>query len=89
PISKEQTMGDLLQAGNASEQRAYVEPQPSPVVLAAERELHTPEQMEREIDSLRKRMQKAAKELNFVDAALLRDEMLRLQAELEQKNVQR
>ena len=34
-------------------------------------------------------MQKAAKELNFVDAALLRDEMLRLQAELEQKNVQR
>ena len=66
-----------------------MEPHPSPVVLAAERELHTPEQMEREIDSLRKRMQKAAKELNFVDAALLRDEMLRLQAELEQKNVQR
>ena len=41
--------------------------------------------MERQIESLRTKMQRAAKELNFVDAALLRDEMLRLQAELEEK----
>ena len=86
-INKAQTMTDLLQAGDASEQRAYVEPQPASTVLAAEPapSLLTPDQMERQIESLRTKMQRAAKELNFVDAALLRDEMLRLQAELEEK----
>ena len=56
-------------------------------MLAAEPapSLLTPDQMERQIESLRTKMQRAAKELNFVDAALLRDEMLRLQAELEEK----
>ena len=80
-------MTDLLQAGDASEQRAYVEPQPASTVMAAEPapSLLTPQQMERQIESLRTKMQRAAKELNFVDAALLRDEMLRLQAELEEK----
>ena len=86
-INKAQTMTDLLLAGDASEQRAYVEPQPASTVLAAEPapSLLTPDQMERQIESLRAKMQRAAKELNFVDAALLRDEMLRLQAELEEK----
>ena len=86
-INKAQTMTDLLLAGDASEQRAYVEPQPASTVLAAEPapSLLTPDQMERQIESLRTKMQRAAKELNFVDAALLRDEMLRLQAELEEK----
>ena len=86
-INKAQTMTELLQAGDASEQRAYVEPQPASTVMAAEPapSLLTPQQMERQIESLRTKMQRAAKELNFVDAALLRDEMLRLQAELEEK----
>ena len=86
-INKAQTMTDLLLAGDASEQRAYVEPQPASTVLAAEPapSLLPPDQMERQIESLRTKMQRAAKELNFVDAALLRDEMLRLQAELEEK----
>ena len=86
-INKAQTMTDLLLAGDASEQRAYVEPQPASTVMAAEPapSLLTPQQMERQIESLRTKMQRAAKELNFVDAALLRDEMLRLQAELEEK----
>lgn len=86
-INKAQTMTDLLLAGDASEQRAYVEPQPASTVLAAEPapSLLTPDQMERQIESLRTKMQRAAKELNFVEAALLRDEMLRLQAELEEK----
>ncbi len=86
-INKAQTMTDLLQADDASEQRAYVEPQPASTVMAAEPapSLLTPQQMERQIESLRTKMQRAAKELNFVDAALLRDEMLRLQAELEEK----
>ena len=87
-IDKAQTMADLLQAGNASEQRAYVEPKPGVAPVAAEPvpSMHTPQQMEREIETLRRKMQKAAKELNFVDAALLRDEMLRLQAELDERN---
>ncbi len=87
-IDKAQTMADLLQAGNASEQRAYVEPKPGVATVAAEPvpSMHTSQQMEREIETLRRKMQKAAKELNFVEAALLRDEMLRLQAELEERN---
>ena len=82
-------MADLLQAGSASERRAYVEPHSPAPALAAEpvAGFATAGQMEREIESLRHRMQKAAKELNFVEAALLRDEMLRLQAELEQKGM--
>ncbi len=88
-ISKATTMADLLQAGSASERRAYVEPHSPAPALAAEpvAGFATAGQMEREIESLRHRMQKAAKELNFVEAALLRDEMLRLQAELEQKGM--
>jgi excinuclease ABC subunit B len=49
---------------------------------AAEPETLTIEEKRKRIASLKKQMQEAAKRMEFVDAALLRDEMLRLQAEL-------
>lgn len=80
-IKKAQTMGDLMQHGQQAEQRTYVEPHYE-VLAVAEAETLTVEQKKKRIDSLRRKMQEAAKRMEFVDAAILRDEMLRLQAEL-------
>jgi len=54
------------------------------VLAVAEPETLTVEEKKKRIASLKKKMQEAAKRLEFVDAAILRDEMLRLQAELDQ-----
>ena len=81
-IRKAQTMGDLIQYSQGAEQRAYVEPAHYEVFAVAEAETLTIEQKKQRIASLKKKMQEAAKKMEFVDAAILRDEMLRLQAEL-------
>ena len=81
-IKKAQTMGDLIQHSQGAEQRAYVEPPHYEVLAVAEAETLTAEQKKQRIASLKKKMQEAAKKMEFVDAAILRDEMLRLQAEL-------
>ena len=81
-IHKTATMGDLIQHGQQAETRAYVEPAPYEVLAVAEAETMTVEEKKKRIASLKKKMQEAAKKLEFIDAAILRDEMLRLQAEL-------
>ncbi len=81
-IRKAATMGDLIQHGQGAEERAYVEPHYE-VFAVAEAETMTDEQKRKRIASLEKKMKEAAKRLEFVDAAILRDEMLRLKAELE------
>ena len=81
-IKKAQTMGDLIQHSQGAEQRAYVDPPHYEVLAVAEAETLTVEQKKQRIASLKKKMQEAAKKMEFVDAAILRDEMLRLQAEL-------
>ena len=81
-IKKAQTMGDLIQHSQGAEQRPYVEPPHYEVLAVAEAETLTVEQKKQRIASLKKKMQEAAKKMEFVDAAILRDEMLRLQAEL-------
>ena len=81
-IRKAATMGDLIQHGQKAEERAYVEPHYE-VLAVAEAETLTDEQKRKRIASLEKKMKEAAKRLEFVDAAILRDEMLRLKAELE------
>ena len=75
-------MGDLIQHSQGAEQRAYVEPPHYEVLAVAEAETLTVEQKKQRIASLKKKMQEAAKKMEFVDASILRDEMLRLQAEL-------
>ncbi len=84
PIRKAQQMGDLIQHGQAAEPRAYIEPAPYQVLAVAEAETLTPEQKQKRIQSLRRKMEEAARKMEFVDAAILRDEMLRLQGELEE-----
>ena len=83
-IRKAQTMGELIQHGQQAEQMAYIEPAHYEVFAVAEAETLTDEQKRQRIASLKKKMQEAAKRMEFVDAAVLRDEMLRLQAELPQ-----
>jgi excinuclease ABC subunit B len=55
------------------------------VTVAAEEgiEYKTIPQMEKEISKTKKEMEKAARDLDFIEAARLRDEMFRLQKELE------
>ncbi|MBQ7182181.1 MAG: excinuclease ABC subunit UvrB [Bacteroidaceae bacterium] len=78
-IRKARTMGNLIQAGQQAESRAYVEPQFDSIMAADPLvEMLSPEQISHNIEVLRKRMTEAAKRLDFVEAAQLRDEMLRL-----------
>ena len=80
-IRKVSTMGDLIQNSQA-EPRAYVEQPQYEVLAVAEAETLTPDEKKKRIASLKRKMEEAAKKMEFVDAAILRDEMLRLQAEL-------
>lgn len=80
-IRKVATMGNLIQNGQQAEPKAYVEPNYQ-VLAVAEPETLTVEEKKKRIASLRRKMEEAAKKMEFVDAAILRDEMLRLQAEL-------
>ncbi len=83
-IRKDRTMGNLIQAQQQSEQRAYVETAlPAALVADPIVERMSPEQLRRCIDATRKKMEEAARRLDFVEAAQLRDEMLRMQAKLE------
>ena len=81
-IRKVQTMAGLVPHNGQTEERAYIEPQYE-VLAVAEPETMTVEEKEKRILNLKKKMQEAAKKLEFVDAAILRDEMLRLQAEID------
>ncbi len=87
-VKKERTMKGLIELQAQSESRAYVEPEIIQSKVAEEEESHlqlTPAQMEKRIKQLRKQMEQAAKKMDFVEAALLRDRMLRLQALLPSK----
>lgn len=82
-IKKERTMDNLVQAQHQSESRAYIEPDVEFLQVAEqETTLLTREQQEAKIKSIEKKMHEAAKRLDFVEAALLRDEMLRMKANL-------
>ena len=47
-------------------------------------EYKTIPQMEKAISQIKRRMEKAAKDMDFMEAARLRDEMFRMQAELKE-----
>ena len=88
-IRKDRTMGDLISAGQEHQaerdHRAYVEPE-QPVFMAAEAEMEyqTRDEMRKAVDKLRKQMQEAAKRLDFITAAQLRDQMLQLMTKLDE-----
>jgi excinuclease ABC subunit B len=82
-IKKERTMGDLIQVQQQSESRAYIEPTIDYLQVAEQDYTGIQkDELEARIKKVEKKMQEAAKRLDFVEAALLRDEMLRMKANL-------
>ena len=84
-IQKARTMTNLLEIQKEiGDKRAYVEVEaPSMKVADPIIDAMTPQQLKKAIDTTRKRMQEAAKKLDFTLAAQLRDEMLRMMNLLE------
>ena len=88
-IKKNLKQSDLRQETEGTEQKgyqAYVEPVASAAFAADPIILHmTKEQLEKSIAETTRLMKAAAKELDFLQAAQYRDEIIRLQKELELK----
>ena len=84
-IRKQRTMDDLVQLHQGAEARPYVETE-MPVARVAEdlQEWDDPNVLSKKIASLRKKMQEAARKLDFIEAAQLRDEMIRLEEVLKE-----
>ncbi|MBQ7442361.1 MAG: excinuclease ABC subunit UvrB [Bacteroidaceae bacterium] len=88
-IRKERTMGNLVAAGAQQsaerDRRAYVEPE-RPMLVAAEAQATylTRDDMRKAVERLRQQMQEAARKLDFITAAQLRDQMLALMAQLDE-----
>jgi excinuclease ABC subunit B len=85
-IQKARTMTNLLEIQKEiGDKRAYVEVEaPSMKVADPIIDAMTPQQLKKAIETTRKRMQEAAKKLDFTLAAQLRDEMLRMMNMLEE-----
>jgi len=71
--------------GNKTETNYYVEPEEISMVADPVIQYMTKDQMERTIGETKKRMQKAAKDLDFMEAARLRDEMYALEKLFQEK----
>lgn len=84
-IRKQRTMDDLVQLHQGAEARPYVEAE-VPVARVAEdlQEWDDPNALSKKIAALRKKMQEAARKLDFIEAAQLRDEMIRLEEVLKE-----
>lgn len=85
--SKEQIMaqGSVLDVKGYDPSSALAAARDEKAVLAAEdqEQYQTIPQLEKAIGKVKKEMEKAARDLDFMEAARLRDEMFRLQADLE------
>lgn len=68
--------------GGSSEQHFYIEPEEISLAADPVVQYMTKEQIQKALDETQKRMLKAAKEMDFMEAARLRDEMFALQKEL-------
>ena len=84
-----QTFNVRLISDDAAQPATYDASAPAGLATAAEPEAEylTRDQMRKRIDQLRRQMQEAAKRLDFITAAQLRDQMLSLMAALGEENV--
>ena len=80
-ILKQTSVADARE-GN-QEMRYYVEPEELNVAADPVVQYMSKDQLKKAVDETQKRMQKAAKELDFMEAARLRDELFALQKQLE------
>ncbi|MCQ2223244.1 MAG: excinuclease ABC subunit UvrB [Bacteroidaceae bacterium] len=86
-IKKARMMGNLIELGQQQDKRAYVEPEvPTLSVAEEEAQFLSLEERKKRVEKLRRQMQEAAKKLEFVEAAKLRDQMLALMATIEEEH---
>jgi excinuclease ABC subunit B len=74
--------GAVLQVKNYDSSNKYALQDEAPIIAAAEPEVSylNPKELEKEIAAVKKQMEKAAKNLDFIEAARLRDQMMVLKA---------
>jgi excinuclease ABC subunit B len=80
-ILKQTSVADSREG--TQEMRYYVEPEELNIAADPLVQYMSKEQLKKAVDETQKRMQKAAKELDFMEAARLRDELFALQKQLE------
>ena len=76
----ENVLGNVM--GKNTEPQAYIEPDSRGIAADPVVEYMSPQQIQKAIAKIQKEMKKVVKELNFVEAARLRDEMLALEKKL-------
>jgi excinuclease ABC subunit B len=76
-ILEQTSVADML--GKHAKKNYYVEPEELNLAADPIMQMMSKDQIQKQITKVQKDMEKAAKELNFMDAARLRDEMLALQ----------
>ncbi|WP_144604077.1 excinuclease ABC subunit UvrB [Algoriphagus algorifonticola] len=86
--SRDKIMGQTKVADSKKNAKVYAEPMPSESQLAADPVVQylSKEKLEKLIAQTQKQMEKAAKELNFMEAARLRDEWQSQKSRLEELN---
>ncbi|MDH5828119.1 excinuclease ABC subunit UvrB [Sphingobacterium faecium] len=91
PRTVGKTKGEIMEQTSLSdfnglEQQIYVEPDPS-VTIAADPVLQYlgEKELKKAIETVRKKMEKAAKEMDFLEAAKLRDEMFSLEKTFDER----
>lgn len=89
PMTIKKSIGEILDQGAVLEVRSYDSSNPkalpdeAPVIAAEVVDEHlNPKELEKEIAAVKKQMEKAAKDLDFIEAARLRDQMMALKARL-------
>ncbi|SDC99782.1 Excinuclease ABC subunit B [Algoriphagus faecimaris] len=84
--SRDKIMGQTKVADSKKNAKVYAEPMPGDTAVAADPVVQylSKEKLEKLIAQTQKQMEKAAKELNFMDAARLRDEWMAQKARLEE-----
>jgi len=84
--TKEEILRKTVAAGSPKEDKKYAYLQPDEFALASEPSRHyaTKTELEETLQRTRKAMEKAARNLNFIEAAELRDLMLELQKRLDE-----
>ena len=75
-----------IQGADGSKQRVYIEPDSTTMVADPIVRSMSKEELEKSIANTTALMKQAAKDLDFMQAAQYRDEIIRLQKELEEKN---
>jgi excinuclease ABC subunit B len=80
-ILKQTSVADASEG--SQEMRYYVEPEELNVAADPVVQYMSKDQLKKAVDETQKRMQKAAKDLDFIEAARLRDELFALQKQLE------